>query len=183
MVGVVTGCGTASPSPRFDRDTPSSSGVSPSNRAAGGSPVIRSTLIHHNYVRLPVSSADLDRLVRIHGDVIEALTARGSFEGQTYPARSTDDGGSWLIDGPQFNGGGASGGSQIDHLTATSDRTLVAWGRFGRSVMTRAAGDTYWRSASLGTVLTARVDGSSLVATTRGGNYTSYDDGLSWRSR
>jgi hypothetical protein len=135
-----------------------------------------------DYVRLPVSSADLNNLVRVHGNVIEALTGSGAFEGQVYPALSSDDGGSWVIDGPRFNGAGVSGGSQTDHLTVSRDRTLMAWGRFGNSVWTRSAAEHHWRGASLGQVLRATTAGRQLVVRVQGPlEYVSDDDGSTWR--
>lgn len=158
-----------------------------------GPPTLTSVAIRHNYVKLPVASADLSDLVRLHGSVIEALTSGGAFEGQTFPARSNDGGGSWVIDGPQLNGGGASGPSVTDRLTASSDRTLVAWGRDGSVITTRAPGDSDWRETDVGDIAQVRASGSRLVVRLldrhyrgrkiAGSVYGSRDDGHSWHRR
>jgi hypothetical protein len=115
-----------------------------------------------------------------------ALTTAGAFEGQTYAARSDDDGGSWVVDGPRFNGGGASGGSQVDHISASSNDTLFAWGGFyANNIWTRPLSAHHWRVASIGSIRRAWSRGGELFVATGYDHrpaveYVSINNGVSW---
>jgi hypothetical protein len=164
--------------------------VSASTSTPGNQPatpdVIHSVVVRHRYVRLPLPSADLSHLVRVRGNTIEALTTGGAFDGQTHAARSDDDGGSWRIDSPRFNGAAASGGSQIDHIWV-SGSTLFAWGRDGVNIWTRQVNGQRWRVACVGPVRRADARASQIQVVVqpegsgRRTTYVSNDGGRVWR--
>jgi hypothetical protein len=134
--------------------------------------VVRSSLLRHNYVRLPVPSADLTNLVRVRGDTLVALVDRGAFDGEVYPVISTDDGGDWVIDGPRFRGDPVRG------LVVDGDGTVMAWAR--DAVRTRRYAAQHWQQTTFEQVHRAWVRGSQLFVQAGGTEYVSIDDGLSW---
>jgi len=185
---LLAGCGHASANPRSDGDTPSSTGVSPSNRGESEAPaVIHSVAVGHNYVRLPVPSADLTSSHRVDGDTIVALADQGAFTGEVYPVISTDDGGAWVINGPRFERSGVAGGSGglVNHITASASHAQLAWGRFGHNVWTRAPASRHWRVTIIDSVRRAWTVGDQLFVSAGylhrpRVEYVSIDDGVSW---
>jgi hypothetical protein len=144
----------------------------PPPTAAPGAAAVHSTLIRHNYVRLPVPSADLNKLLRIRGDTIVALVDRGAFAGQVYPVISTDDGGDWVIDGPRFTDG------ELPRLTVTDDATTVAWS--SHEVWTRAWAAHRWRATEFSRITRLWSRGSQLFLRADSTEYVSINRGVSW---
>jgi hypothetical protein len=152
---------------------------------------IRAGRMRPTYVRLPIPSADLDNLVRVHGDVIVALANKGAFFGEVYAAISTDDGGGWHIDSPQFARAGACGPCTTNHLNVTQDGTVFAWGNGSNRVKITTDLGSHWYQADFSNaVMSVTTTGRHLVVRALGRpdragrvptrRYVSTDDGMTW---
>jgi hypothetical protein len=146
----------------------------------------------HDYVHLPVPSADLSDLVNIHGGLLAALVDHGAFAGEVYPAISDNDGASWTIDGPQFADSGTCAYCATSRLVVSHRHALLAWGPGGHFVKTTTDRGKHWLEADFpsgvtdvhaaGRRLLARAVGNETAAGrfhTR--QYVSTDDGRHWR--
>jgi hypothetical protein len=178
---------TPSPSP-----IPSASVSGRQARIDGEFPVtVLATRMAPTYVRLPVAGGDLNNLVRVHGKVIVALADKGAFFGEVYAAISTDGGGGWRIDSPQFAHAGACGPCTTNHLNVTSDGTVFAWGNGGNLVkVTTDLGRHWYQTVFPAGVKSTTTAGRRLVVRALGDEtatgrfftrrYVSADNGMIW---
>ena len=74
---------------------------------------------------VPVS--ELQPPVMVGGGVGFALTATDSSEGYLYPARTTDGGATWQIDGAWFGNPTADAGAFVDTIGGASSQVAWAW--------------------------------------------------------
>jgi hypothetical protein len=153
--------------------------------------MVTATRVHHNYVALPVPSADLTDLIRIRHNVLAALADHGAFSDEVYPAISLNDGASWTIEGPQFARTAACGPCTTNRLLVSRQRTLVAWGHGGRNIHTTTDHGRHWYVASFpDSVLSVQTHGRRLLARALGNEtpagrfftsqYVSTDKGRTW---
>ncbi len=112
----------------------------------------------------------------------------------TYPAISTDGGGSWRIDGPLFHVAAAQGASVITNVGPLGSRGAYFWGRGGNVVwVTTDRGSQWWstgfsygvhRVSATHGILSAAALGNPLES---GGFetflYVSKDSGRTWTLR
>jgi hypothetical protein len=154
--------------------------------------LIHAVRMRPTYVRLPVASGDLDNLVRVHRNVIVALATKGAFFGEVYAALSTDDGGGWRIDSPQFARAGGCGPCTTNHLNVSRDGTVFAWGNNGNYVkVTTDLGTRWYQSDFPEGVVSVTPNGRQLQARalgnqTPGGRfdtrrYISTNNGMTWQ--
>ncbi|HEX3824578.1 MAG TPA: hypothetical protein VHV79_08950 [Mycobacteriales bacterium] len=188
----------ATPDPQQSRPTSPSPGATtattkpPSALDLEFPPSIRSARMGPTYLRLPVASADLDNMVRVHGPDIVALATKGAFFGQVYAAVSTDGGGAWHIASPQFARAGGCGPCTTNHLNVTTNGTVFAWGNDGDLVKVTTDLGTHWQESDFGHgVVSVTPQGRRLVVRAIGNktpagryatcDYISTDNGLTWQ--
>jgi hypothetical protein len=110
----------------------------------------------------PVSSADLfTNRVFANSRIGFALA---NVESAQYPARSTDGGRSWRIDGPQVHVDAADGAEGVGYVGVAGPRTFFAYGSSAVDVTTD--GGRTWSETFLGELVVAVVPGpgAELVA-------------------
>jgi hypothetical protein len=142
-----------------------------------------------------ITATDVGPRVRLSDGSIAGLANRGDLFGSVYPAVSTDAGDSWSVNGPPFSIAGASGPDATDHIAASPDGTVVAWGRGGNFVKTTTDGGSHWYQATFpagvgsaepkgGRTLRVRAVGEQRVGSKFATRlYVSFDGGRSWHRR
>ncbi len=139
--------------------------------------------------RIPASELTGDR---VFANARVGFALAGNHYGETLPARTTDGGRTWTIDGPQLHVDAADGAEAVSYVGLVSQRTEFAYGSSVVDVSTDA-GRTWWETA-LGEVVTAVVPGAhGLVAFVQDSvsnqqlnpvvtwQYVSTDGGRHWR--
>lgn len=137
----------------------------------------------NNYVHFPVSSADLRHVINVHGPFLAGLADEGAFFGTNYPAISTDDGASWSIAGPRMTRARTDGPHVTDRVGATSNNTVVLWGRGGSFVEALPPDAGHWYQAAFdGPVQRLTITRRRIRVELQGSATpeVSTDDGLRW---
>lgn len=188
--------------------TPSSSPVpsSPAPKRSAAGPTAGPMVLHAHRLRMnpasdggaaakpgaAVPATAVDHRVRLNGSTIAGLADTGSFFGTSYAALSRDNGGTWVIDSPQFSRAAADGPGVTDALSHTDGGLLVAWGYGGNFIkITDDQGTTWYQTDFPEGIHRVTAQGRELVAretqATHQGRrlpdltYYSKDGGHTWR--